>query len=68
MRSAGSRVTPMSAPDRAADVAAAGALIVPTGVTIVDINNYLQAGAFIVAMISGACAAYYYIKKARKKD
>lgn len=36
------------------------------GIAIDDVNKYLQAGAFVVAMVSGACAAYYYIKKARR--
>ncbi len=35
------------------------------GLAIQDVNLYLQAGAFLVAMISGCCAAYYYLKKAR---
>lgn len=37
------------------------------GLTIAQINQYLQAGAFVVSMIAGLCAAYYYIRKANSK-
>jgi hypothetical protein len=30
------------------------------GMTIAHVNEYLQAGAFAVSMIAGACAAVYY--------
>lgn len=36
------------------------------GATIQSVNALLQAGAFIVAMISGICAAIYYVKNARR--
>lgn len=55
--------------DRVADTAAAtsgGAILF--GMTIAQINQYLQAGAFIVAIVSGSCAAWYYIRKGRSKD
>lgn len=54
-------------PERAADIAAAtsGATAL-FGLTIGELNQYLQAGAFIVAIISGLCAAFYYIRKSRK--
>ena len=52
--------------DRAADVAAGvsagGAL---TGATIGHVNEWLQAGAFIIAMVSGAAAALYHITRWR---
>jgi hypothetical protein len=35
------------------------------GMTIGQINEWLQAGAFIVSMIAGLCAAFYYVKKTR---
>lgn len=57
------------AADRVADSATAvsgGAILF--GMTIAQINQYLQAGAFIVAIVSGSCAAWYYIRKARAKD
>lgn len=37
-----------------------------TGCTVGELNEYLQAGAFIVAMVSGLCAAVYYLKQIRK--
>jgi thiamine monophosphate synthase len=36
------------------------------GFTLAEINELLQAGAFIVAIISGMAATFYYIKKANK--
>jgi len=36
------------------------------GMTIGQINQYLQAGAFVVSMIAGLCAAFYYVRKARE--
>lgn len=49
---------------RGAEVLSAGTVsAVVAGMTIGQLNEYLQAGAFIVAMISGLCAAIYYIKK-----
>lgn len=53
--------------DRSADAALAVSAVVPAGITIVDVNNWLQAGAFIVSMIAGICAAIYYAKKAKEK-
>lgn len=38
------------------------------GLGIDQINAYLQAGAFIVAMVSGTCAAYYYLKRAAREN
>ena len=35
------------------------------GLTLAQINEWLQAGAFIVAIISGICAARYYWKKSK---
>ena len=52
--------------DRIADAAAGIPAATAIGLTILDINPFLQAGAFIVAMISGICAARYYWKKAGK--
>jgi hypothetical protein len=53
--------------DRAADVALATSAVVTVGVTIADISAYLQAGGYAVSIISGLCAAVYYIKKIREK-
>lgn len=39
-----------------------------TGITIGQLNEYLQAAAFCVAIISGICASFYYIVKASRKD
>jgi K+/H+ antiporter YhaU regulatory subunit KhtT len=52
--------------------AAAGSLTVSisslfAGITVGQVNEWLQAGAFIVAIISGLAATYYYIKKSRIK-
>lgn len=58
----------MNLHEQAADAATAVCgLSFLAGCTIAQINQYLQAGAFIVAMISGACAAYYYLRKAHQK-
>lgn len=38
------------------------------GLTIGQVNEWLQAGAFLVAMISGACAARYYHIKSKEKQ
>jgi hypothetical protein len=51
--------------DTALGISAGGAVV---GTTIGQVNQYLQAGAYTVAMISGLCAAYYYVRKARRKD
>jgi hypothetical protein len=37
------------------------------GLTIGEVNQYLQALAFLVAIVSGSCAAFYYIRKASAK-
>lgn len=48
----------------AAGLSSGAALI---GATVIhEVNEYLQAGAFIVAMVSGTCAALYYITVWRK--
>jgi len=36
-----------------------------SALTIGQVNQYLQAAAFVVAIISGLCAARYYWKKTR---
>lgn len=55
--------------DRLADAGAAlSAGCVAVGITIGEINQYLQAVAFIVAIVSGSCAAYYYVRRARRKS
>lgn len=51
--------------DRSADAAGVVAATIPTIATIVEVNQYLQAGAFIAAIISGLCAAVYYIRRVR---
>jgi len=53
--------------DRVADTAAAtasGSLVF--GMTIGQINQYLQAGAFLVSIITGIFAIRYYIRRSRK--
>lgn len=35
------------------------------GFTLAQINELLQAGAFIVAIISGLAATYYYLKRSK---
>lgn len=52
--------------DRVADVGAAGAAVIPPVTIISQVNEYLQAASFIVAIISGVCAGWYYWKKSRK--
>lgn len=42
-----------------------GSLVV--GVSIETVNKYLQAGAFVVSMVAGLCAAFYYIRKGLQK-
>ncbi len=37
------------------------------GVAIGTVNDYLQAGAFIVAIVSGLAATVYYVRKSRGK-
>lgn len=37
------------------------------GFTLAQINEVLQAGAFVVAIISGLAATWYYLKKASQK-
>lgn len=48
-------------------VAASGTVIssaFTVGASVVHaVNEYLQAGAFIVAIISGLAATFYYVKK-----
>lgn len=34
-------------------------------IPISEINQWLQAGVFVVGMVSGICAAIYYIRKSR---
>lgn len=53
--------------DRVADAAGAAGVLVPAVATIAQVNEYLQAGAFVVGIVSGLCAAYYYIRKANSK-
>lgn len=54
--------------NRVADAGVAlSAGCVATGLTIGQVNQYLQAAAFVVAIISGSCAAYYYLTRAKRK-
>lgn len=55
--------------DRIADVAAGTAVgtTIVTSVTIMDVNAYLQAGAYIVSMVVGIFAALYYWRGARSR-
>lgn len=52
-------------------VAATAAVLSITGAVLgtatASVNDYLQAGAFIVAMISGLAATVYYIVKIFRK-
>jgi hypothetical protein len=53
--------------DRIADTAAvSGGGLIILGRSIADINQVLQAIAFIAGIVSALCAAYYYIRKAHK--
>lgn len=38
------------------------------GCTITQLNEYLQAGAFIVSILTGICCGAYYLRKALKDD
>jgi hypothetical protein len=52
--------------DRVADAATlVSGGCVAVGITIGEINQYLQAAAFLVAIVSGSCAAFYYVRRAR---
>ena len=54
--------------ERIANVAAGSASgLTVFGMTIGQINEFLQAGAFVAAIISGLCAGYYYLRKAARK-
>lgn len=57
----------MQITDRAADAALATTVALPTTAAIALVNEYLQAAAFIVAIVSGISATVYYIRKARSK-
>lgn len=35
------------------------------GVSVSTINEYLQMASFVVAIVSGACAAVYYYRKSK---
>lgn len=37
------------------------------GVAIGTVNEYLQAAAFLVAIISGIAATIYYVRKSKEK-
>lgn len=58
--------------DRVAD-AAVGVSVGSTTATalvvnIATVNQWLQAVAFLVAIISGLCASWYYISNRKKSD
>jgi hypothetical protein len=52
--------------DRAVDTLAVTPAVVAVSFNIVQVNQYLQAAAYIVAILSSLCAAYYYLRKANK--
>lgn len=53
--------------DRLADAGLTAAGATPIALTFIDeLNKYLQAGSLIVAIVSGICAAVYYIRKGKK--
>lgn len=56
----------ISQQDAARDGLIAGWLAWLAGVSIGAINQWLQAGAFIVSMAAGTAATIYYIKKIRR--
>jgi hypothetical protein len=60
----GSVTTPDHAANAAAGVAGGATIF---GMAIGEFNQYLQAAAFIVAIVSGLCASYYYVRKAHRK-
>jgi hypothetical protein len=57
-------------PETIAERIAAGAtgtsVATAVGFSIAAVNEYLQAGAFIVAIISGLAATLYYLRKLPK--
>jgi hypothetical protein len=57
---------PQHVADRVAGTATAGASVLTLGVSIATVNEYLQAGAFLVAIISGLAATLYYLRKLPK--
>jgi len=58
---------PQHIQDRVVDAAAVTPAVVAVSFNIVQVNQYLQAGAYIVAILSGLCAAYYYWRKANRE-
>jgi hypothetical protein len=57
---------PQHVADRVAGTAAASASALTLGVSIATVNEYLQAAAFLVAIISGLAATLYYLRKLPK--
>lgn len=51
--------------DVARDSLLAGLVALIAGLSIGTINQWLQAGAFLVSIIAGLAATRYYLKKSR---
>lgn len=62
---------PVQVADRIADTGAVVAIATPTafaiGISIQEVNLWLQALAFMVAIVSGLCAARYYWRKGSER-
>jgi hypothetical protein len=57
---------PETIAERIAGGAAGTSVLTAVGFSIATVNEYLQAGAFIVSMIAGLAATFYYIRKLPK--
>ena len=55
-----------SIPDKIAATATVAGGTVTAYVSIEVVNEYLQAGAFLVAIMSGIAATIYYLSKRKK--
>lgn len=54
--------------DAATGLAVGGTVGATVAVNITVINQWLQAGAFTVAIISGLCAAWYYLSNRKRSN
>lgn len=54
--------------DAGTGLSVGGTLGTLLAVNIATVNLWLQAAAFLVAIISGLCASWYYISNRKKSD